>query len=103
MIDNYTWTAIILRTVTTIVLTMVLLKQLSLLSPVTKVQWVKFVLMALVAIMLTNAILSLTLNFFRQEDGNLSATTRHTSLVVNALSGLASAVGYAILYFRKDD
>ena len=103
MIDNYTRTAMFLRAVTVVMLTVVLIKQLKLMQPRTKVQWVKFLLIGLVTLMLSNAILSLTLNFFRQEDGNLSATARHTSLVVNALAGLASATGYFILYFRKDD
>jgi len=102
MIDNYTRTAIFLRAVTTVIFAVVLYKQLKLLRPVTAVQWVKYLLIVLVCIMLSNAILSLSLNFFRQEDGNLSQNARHVSLVLNSLSGLTSSLGYAILYYRKD-
>lgn len=102
MIDNYTRTVIFLRAVTTVIFAIVLYKQLRLLRPVTAVQWVKYLLIVLVCIMLSNAILSLSLNFFRQEDGNLSQNARHVSLVLNAIYGLASSLGYAILYYRKD-
>lgn len=103
MIDNYTKTAIVLRAITTILLAVVLVKQLKLLRPVTKVQWVKVILITIVTIMLSNSVLALALNFFRQEDGNLSPNARHISLVWNAVSGVAAATGYAILYYRKDN
>ena len=103
MIDNYAKATILLRAVTTVILLAVFTKQIKLMRPQTKVQWVKVILLTVVAIMLSNAILALTLNFFRNDDGNLSDNARHISQVWNAISGVAAATGYFILYFRKDE
>lgn len=103
MIDNYTWAAIAMRGLTLLILLAVMVKQVNLLRPVTLFQWVKLLMLLLVVLMLGNAILSLVENFFRQDDGNLIPRVRHVSLIVNALSGLASAVALYVLYFKKDE
>jgi len=103
MIDNYTKAAIAMRAITLVVLLVVGYKQVQLMRPVTTIQWVKVIMLLLVAFMLGNAILSLIVNFFRQTDGNLRPNVRHVSLIFNSGVGLASALALAVLYFKKDE
>lgn len=101
MIDNYAWTSIFLRVVTLTIMVLVGYKQFLLLRTKSDVQGIKYLLMFLVAVILFNQMWSLLINFYRGEDGNLMTNVRHLSMIFNATSGLASAIGWHVLY--KDD
>lgn len=98
MIDNYAKVSILIRGITAFILILILIKQIKLLSRNIRDQWIKYVLMTLVMLVLANTLWSLFINFYRGDDGNLVQKARHYSLIFNSMSGLLSAIGWAILY-----
>jgi heme A synthase len=104
MIDGYALVSILLRLVAVVLITGVLYRQIRLLRPKSRLQWLKRLLILLVSIMLFNGLFTIMTNFFRQDDGNLKVTIRHISSVLNATSSVCSALILSIIYRkRKDD
>lgn len=100
MIDNYAWASIICRTIAFAILVKIFIRQLKLLGLNSGERWVKHILIALVVIVIANQSFTIVTNFFRANDGNLMHNVRHLSQVFNAISALASAIGWYLLYYR---
>lgn len=101
MIDRYAQVAIVLRLLSAIGIVFLVGWQIKLLKPPIRNQWIRYVMIFLMLVMLGNYIQSLVLNFYRQADGNLSTTARHFGLIYTAVSGLVSVVLVGILYFKN--
>jgi len=101
MLDTVAWVTIVIRSIALLVMLNVGHKQFKLLKTKSDVQYIKHLLIFLVLVIIFNHAWSLWANFFRTSDGNLRDDIRHLSMIFNATSGLASAIGWHVLY--KDD
>ena len=102
MVDNYAKAAVFIRSIALIILITVAKQQHDQLSNKSKVQLIKWLLLALVVVMIFGNVLSILVNLFRQEDGNLLKNARHISTVWNALSVLAAGVLLRWIYNFKE-
>lgn len=101
MIDTYAKATIIIRIIAVILLTCVLVKQHRTFKT-RNLLWLKVLMMALVSLVLFGNVLSITLNIFRQSDGNLYQNARHVSMIWNALSAVAMGVILNKIYSDKE-
>ena len=101
MIDPYAQATIIIRTVAVILLTCVLFKQYKTFKT-HNLFWLKVLMMSLVCLVLFGNVLSITLNLFRQSDGNLYQDARHISMIWNSLSAVAMGVILLKIYNDKE-
>lgn len=103
MIDSYGWATIVIRILSALTILSVIYLQIRKLKPPVKNQWIQYVMLWLALVMLSNYLLTLVLNFYRQPDGNLTQTARHFSQVYNAVAGLSSSILVNVLYRKPLD
>ena len=103
MIDSYAIIAIAFRASALTLLGYVLYRQAKLIKPRTQLQWLKNLLMVFVFIMLTNQLVAIFDNFFRNVDGNLETPVRHFALIMNSISGFIAALILAIIYQQDNN
>lgn len=104
MIDNYAWFGIAVRVITLFVLAAVAVKQYQQFSYKSEVQGLKTLLLTTTSLMILASLLSIIVNLFRGDDGNLLETARHIYTVVNSLADLSVAVVLYLIYrFRAEE
>jgi len=102
MVDTYAIISIVIRLVATGFLIKVVFAQFKELHRVTRLQWLKKLLIALVMIILIGNLLTISLNLFRNADGNLQTEVRQFSVIFNSLSVLATGIVLTTIYKHKE-
>lgn len=97
MFDNYNFTAMVLRTLALVPLTIVFIKHIRLMGG-KNYRYTKMLLFVIIAFSISNNIFTVFANFYRGEDGNLLDWMRKTSQVINAVSAFGQAWGWYLLY-----
>lgn len=101
MIDNYAIFSILTRLVAEVIFVWLLLQQFTVLFNKDKVKYLQVILLFAIFMLALGNGFSLVLNFFRQDDGNLIESARHTGMILNGLATLGAAVAlYLINKFK---
>lgn len=99
MVDAYSWFAIGVRIIASLLFIGVLYQQYKELRIKNEELFpLKIRLTVTVVLLFLANILALVLNFYRQEDGNLIITARHLGVVLNAVATLAVADSFRAIY-----
>lgn len=103
MIDNFAIFNIAARIAITPLLIIVMRKQLIEIKKSNDLLWLKRLLFALVFIIFLGNTVTLCLNLFRDEDGNLMTRVRHFSLVFNGIAIFATGWVLHLIYKHRSD
>ena len=103
MVDNFSIFGIIVRAAAAVILILVIVMQLRLFSTKSQLDNFKKLLLDTSAILLVSNIITIILNFFRQEDGNLLEDARHISIIFSSVSMLLVAIVLYLIYKYRID
>lgn len=97
MIDNYAIFSIAVRSVAEVIFIILLIQQLRVLFNKDQTHYLQVVLLVAIFMLTLGNGFSLSLNLFRQADGNLQETARQLGQVLNGLATLGAAVALYLI------